>query len=1023
MPLQPQTIDFPLAQGLDSKTAAKLTRGLLKVENGVIEKTGAVKKRPGFRKLASKTVAAPGLSTQGSATLEEGYALYDFRGSPVVFGRSSFKNTSGLENMASGWRYHMYEGGLWRPVGEAAPIGFEYKTLVPSAADGSRFTYTAVGLSQKHIACVYYDAVATVVYIAVFTLDGALVAKKSVGTLAALTGLFVAGFRDSDNFTVIYADGDDIYVYVWNPTSDAASGPTVRGHVNSVNDETWSACYARDSGGLSGSPDAVILLDDNAATTRARLQWFTAGSTTVQRTVNAAATNVPHQPAEVYCPPRLAANLTTDPYVRVLYLRNSESFFRFEEYTADGQTSITGKALTAGVDPIRLGELPLPWGSTNEKFSLISLAGVYETVSTTDENALGNSVREGNNFLIPRMFTLGGQLYSPVYEDNGILATQNTLFIRSLRRTLDSSITTQSYVAGILLPSEGGSLESGLLPDAFCGSPIYFTDGRVGVPARRESRLPITASLSWFCQEAGLIIFEHKPPPPSFVRVGEGLILAGSITGWFDGRFQELGFHLFPEQPGSITAGAGGALATATYSFRVTWQWNDALGNEFRSAASSARTVSASANDKATWAQDASPFAHPNRKRSTTRIVSYRTIGGGSTHFEEGAVDDSTTQPDLMPTDAQATTTVRGGVISDANLVSNPVLPLDALEVEPTATPGSKLVFARRDRAFLVPMDHQTRLWVSKPLEKGRGPEFSADLVLVFEEGGNINAGICQDDSIVLWKDASIYVFGGEGPNALGQGAFTPPRKLATDTGASNQNGVVGTRLGAIFKSQKGWYLLDRSLQVDEKIGLPVAGYNDREVLASLLLEDRDTVAILVSGGVLLTFDLTHKLWQTHPLPREFVHAALVGGVLHFLAGDGSVWKEDQEAQTDDGEPYSMVLGSPWFKTSPLPESRLWRIGILGELGDKNFRLKVSIYYDYNDTEAEQVVFLDTAEAELDESGSLILEVVPARTRCQSFRLQIEDVDGEGANFALLSLTLDMGVAKRLGRQRPSRRA
>lgn len=1030
MPLQPTSIDFPLAIGLDTKTDKKLARGLLELENGVVDKTGAIKKRPGLRRLAGKNVVAGGLSANGAATLVEGHALYDFRGSPVVFGRSQFKNTSGLETVASGWRYHLYENGLWRPVGEAAPIGFQYKPLIPAAADANRVTFASIGSSKDYLVCAYYDVVSTNIYAMAFTLDGAFVAKKTVDTLASVSGLHCFGFSQPNafghnNFSIVYGNDANIYMYTWNPGTDASVAATDVGDINGGLSTAWSACYARDSGGLSNGPDAVIVFDGVAAGYRGRMRWFTAGSVTARRTVNLANVSTPHQTVEIYCPPRVAANYTSDPYVRILYLKNAAAFFTFEEYTADGATTVTAKALTAGADPLRMGELPHPWASTDEKQVLIALGAVYEAVGLADENALPTTTREGANYIIPRMFTLGGELYVPVYEAPSITGTQNTLFLRSLRRTLDSAVTQQSYVAGALLLSEAGALEAATDPRVFWGNPSYLEDGRVIIPARRIVRLPIAGSVKWFSQETGMVILEHKPAPASFVNVGEGLILAGSITGWFDGQFQELGFHLNPATPGSISTPAGGQLSAATsglYSFRVAWQWVDRLGNEFRSAVSLANTATAAALDKATWSQAAIPFSHPGRKRSTTRIVSYRTTEAGSTHYEEGAVDDTTAEPDLMPTDAQGTTTVRGGVISDTNLVANAVMPLDAGELEPSPVPGAKLVFIRRDRTFLVPMDHPTHLWPSKPLEAGRGPEFSIDQVLVFEKGGDITAGICQDDNVILFKDSSIVVFGGEGPNALGQGSFTTPRDIASDVGAENQNGVVQTRIGTIFKSKKGWFLIDRSLQVDNSIGLPIDRYKDRTVLASLLLESRDEVVILLSGGTVLALDLTQKIWQTRTLPQEMAHAALVGGVLHFLGKDGTVWKEDPTVTHDEGSRYPLRLGTPFFKPSPLPETRIWRVGILGDLGDRDFVFKAKLYYDYNATTAVQEILLDTRDAQIDEEGNLFLELTPARTRAQSIKLVLEDVDGQGENFALSSLTLDLGVAKRLGRQRPGRR-
>lgn len=60
--------------------------------------------------------------------------------------------------------------------------------------------------------------------------------------------------------------------------------------------------------------------------------------------------------------------------------------------------------------------------------------------------------------------------------------------------------------------------------------------------------------------------------------------------------------------------------------------------------------------------------------------------------------------------------------------------------------------------------------------------------------------------------------------------------------------------LGIMYKSNKGIYLLNRSLQVDY-IGSPVEDYNSQNITSADLIQDKNRRRFLTSSGVTLVYD------------------------------------------------------------------------------------------------------------------------------------------------------------------------
>ena len=101
--------------------------------------------------------------------------------------------------------------------------------------------------------------------------------------------------------------------------------------------------------------------------------------------------------------------------------------------------------------------------------------------------------------------------------------------------------------------------------------------------------------------------------------------------------------------------------------------------------------------------------------------------------------------------------------------------------------------------------------------------------------GGDVTALGFMDDKTIIFKQRRTFAFFGDGPLPTGaQDTFSKPQLVTTDMGCDNQRSLESTDLGLMLESEKGIYLLDRSLQ-SVYIGADVEGFNDLNITSGVL--------------------------------------------------------------------------------------------------------------------------------------------------------------------------------------------
>jgi hypothetical protein len=242
--------------------------------------------------------------------------------------------------------------------------------------------------------------------------------------------------------------------------------------------------------------------------------------------------------------------------------------------------------------------------------------------------------------------------------------------------------------------------------------------------------------------------------------------------------------------------------------------------------------------------------------------------------------------------------------------------------------------------------------------------------------------------------------------------------------GCVSPESLVLTKYGWIFKSRKGFCLLDRSLAVTY-LGAEVEAFNDQDVTSAVVVAGSTQVRFTTSAGASLVWDYEAKLWGSNSYMAR--HASLWGTTYVRLTADGVVLQETPGRFTDDGVPIAMKARTAWLKLADVQGyGRVYKALLLGRYLSQH-KLNVSIAYDYDDTSAELLSF----DAGADLGGNAFgtgtfgsdtvyggiggpveqLDIRPSIQKCEAIRFEFsDDPTDSGESLALVHLQLVVGV-------------
>lgn len=559
------------------------------------------------------------------------------------------------------------------------------------------------------------------------------------------------------------------------------------------------------------------------------------------------------------------------------------------------------------------------------------------------------------------------------------------------------------------------------------GTDVYsFVGRRIGSDKNGDG-VPDRAALA-------LVSFDVTPAAkPRCVSVPAGLVIPGAcpiiLTG---GDVLEMGPLCYPELvTSSVNAGSAGSgawaaagLADGTYGYRCAYELYDAAGNRYISAMSPVdqATVDASDDDSVTLTIPSLKFTRDGNA-GRIRLVVYRSGANDTTYKRIGSVDNDP--------DAAVLTFVDNALLTDHSEAEIEYTNNDT-EHHHWPPPPFEVACVWQQRLFFAdPAYPDELIRYTQEFNKEVGVHFDVDLyVPLSPKGGDIVALEPSGDRLIIFKERAVFATSGIGKSVAGDGeGYAQPALIAGGIGCVSQASVVSSPVGVFFEAPSGIHLLSPDLSL-EHVGLQVKYHTDSRTIARAVCNPDLSEVVFFTDGVALVYNYLHKQWTTWTN-----HAATDGteadGVLYHRDSSGYVWKLDTSTRKDNiSTAVAMAVETPWLAPGgPGQWCRIWRVQVHGYSGEAR-TLTFKVAYDYDPEWVDEVTLDTSALGQTDVSDeygfpvsgdyqdkALVLSVPKSRTKCMAIRVRIEDAAAVDGELSLVSLSLEFAP---LGRHAPS---
>lgn len=511
-------------------------------------------------------------------------------------------------------------------------------------------------------------------------------------------------------------------------------------------------------------------------------------------------------------------------------------------------------------------------------------------------------------------------------------------------------------------------------------------------------------------------------------RLGQALYVTGGELLQYDGNtLTEVGFHIYPWYFGAIEVGAGN-VTDGTYTFKVTWRWNNSRGEVDRSTTATTGEVTIAGGPNGISIVSWPPLYVTRKPVESIAVEVWRTganpVQDSPFYLVTSKDPTATTNPNrYVPNVTTSGLSTFNDEFADSTATTKESHNENGGLLEYLAPPAATIIHATADRIFLAGVAGDPhRVWYSRQRQDGEVASFHDALTVdVPRAGGDITAIAVRDGVLYVWRETACYALPGDGFDNLGQGQnFGPSRLLSSDVGCVSAEALGQTSTGFVFKSSKGWYALEGT-QV-QYIGDKISDYDSDTVLAVHVLESQHQIRVLTSARMLV-LDTNVNQWAEWTI-TDGIHATLWNGTYHYLA----TATINAEQTTHTSVSYGMDVETAWIPLGQIQGfGRLWEIKILGETRSANY-LQVRLYRNWNDTTAFQTK--NWALSPTTAGGSMQVEHRPSIQEMQAIKIRITAVrlvavEGEeelqasaptADVFKLSHLTLAIGLERHLAR-------
>lgn len=1065
MPLDKMEIRVPFGGGIDTKTDHKqvIPGKLLELKNGTFQNLKQITKREAFE-------AAFSTESLDSGDIIAGNAIYRRGKEILITGRQD--NAAGRIGIEDGNKMfsHGPDEDEWKTIGDRDPIRLEVESVaaphpywecpdVALADSGKYIGYVYLsqsdpgyvsGATEYARAHLTIKEIATdVTWIDDYVYTAAPMATNNVG------GVHITGIGTKFYIWLAIPGINDIYVSVVD-TANLGAAITASIICDDLHgDMIWDVCTATND----PAGECTVLAYKESAAGFPEIRWVNATPGTEQIRIG---TEVIKNAITVY---EEYDRETTSLKVLSAYQMNADGHIEGVTFN-DDDTLYTGWNYTiynadAGVVLKMTGCKDEGSDDTNWPASLVRLyIGIRDAnplwwaafVRTVEYEFDGTNPAELAMILHANLISKAwnyenkphvwvthdssGMLYEQEEPDFDVYSqtVQNTLFLRSPGD--NNNYGEHHRTDARCLGGEAGVIRTQHLSAVVSpetNKHLFATKRQEKVTYRlppNQDQIFSPESLDSIVHVAAL--FGQYAQPST--ELGPCVQTGGGFIGCADGRFQELGFHLYPMIIEIVASGGSGAATTWQYC--AVYEWMDREGQRHQSAPSLPVEIECKVDDHVRVEVMTLTYGD-YEKLENTNIILYRTEDDGPVFYRLPEHCTTPNQPTIFTTFCyDQSPTPATAALSDALLVYGETIYTGSLVngvwdvVENICPPASSIMKVRQDRVFLVPDEDRENIWFSKLKQYEVGTSFSGAFTKRVTDGGEIKALETMDTRLVVFKEAEIRAFSGPGPIDTGVGSFGEDYLITADVGCCDRASVVWTDKGIMFKSLKGIYLLGRNLQVTY-IGAPVEEYNQYTVLKAELVETKNQVRFLLAGSpAMLVYDYLVDQWSVFDspffvdevqVPWGTVDSAMWQNQFVMVRDDGMVLLETANYRDVATTYIPLDLTTAWIKLNGLQGyQRVWWISLLGEVYDY-CTLNYEIYYDYVDANPQTGTININAAFAANPPAQFRIKPRYGNGKCQAFKLRLYDATATGATtykgFAISDLMIQIGKKKGVMRQ------
>jgi hypothetical protein len=696
----------------------------------------------------------------------------------------------------------------------------------------------------------------------------------------------------------------------------------------------------------------------------------------------------------------------------------------------DFTTKVGITTIDASIAPAALRATPVFSTTTQVTFFYeMNATNAYDhflkTNTLTTAAAVGTaSVIKRSVGLASKVFKIGAEYFLNVVHDSPLQATY-------------FSMRSDGTLMGKLQPTTAGGLPADRIVPQVCVDSSLKARFPATVKTKIETGANTTFTLTGISQET-LDFGPQSIFQASYI--GNSLHISGGIVSIYDGVSPvELGFHLFPEFVTLAGSTTGGSMLAGTYQYYAVYEWIDNQGKMHRSAPSIGKAVTTTGTTSSVVVTVGTLRLTEKRgTRSPVVISIYRTEANGSTPYKVTSIASPTLN------DVTVDTVTFTDTFVDTAITAAEILYTTGGVIENIGPPAAGCIATSKNRAVLTDLEDELAFWYSKKILPNDSDAVSftdAFTGKVDPVGGKLYCGALMDDKIILFKESRLFFVSGDGPDDLGNGIFTDPQEIPSDVGCKFPNSIVLTPKGLMFKSNKGIYLLDRSLQVSY-VGADVDAFNSQNITSAVLVDNKNQVRFTTdtSGGSTLVYDYYFDQWSTFT-NHTGVAAGIWNNVYVYVRTNGQVYQETENYFLDNNVGYKLRVGTAWIKPGGVQGFvRVWRAAILGTFKSDHV-LRIAVGYNYESTYPDSYYFsagdvIDTnyygqgayfgAEPVYGGVEDAVYQctVHLKRQKCEAIRFLFEDVTSgtAGESYDLSDLTLKVGVKKGLFKMKPSKK-